>query len=358
MARMKDVADRCGVAESTVSHVLNNTRYVSPQNQGSRPRRDARAELSRQRARKEASPRRERFPRGLIISDIENPFFPGLIKAFESAALRHGFDVLLSTTNYEPLRTEKAFRKMVENKAPGVAVLTSGVDPALARLLESNGVASIFLDAGSVGPKRSNVRLNYAKGANEAVHYLYNLGHWDFALIAGPQNRHSHVAYREAIAAALQETDLQPQVLDGSNDVEGGARAVQQLLTGRQFPTAILCSNDLTAIGALRALFRAGIRVPDDVALVGADDIPFAELTRPPLSTVRIPREKLGELACQVLQEMLIEKQQGSDRLLDTELVIRESTAGAPARPMEGYSSVDSNTTGNGRRKKFVFTAQ
>jgi LacI family transcriptional regulator len=329
MARMKDVADRCGVAESTVSHVLNNTRYVSPKIKD-------RVLAAMRELSYHGNAHARRLARGasdflgLIISDIENPFFPGLIKAFESAALRHGFDVLLSTTNYEPQRTEKAFRKMVENKAPGVAVLTSGVDPALAGLLESNGVASIFLDAGSVGPKRSNVRLNYAKGANEAVHYLYNLGHRDFALIAGPQNRPSHVAYREAITAALQETDLQPQVLDGSNDVEGGARAVQQLLTGRQFPTAILCSNDLTAIGALRALFRSGIRVPDDVALVGADDIPFAELTRPPLSTVRIPREKLGELACQVLQEMLIEKQPGSDRLLDTELVIRESTAGAP----------------------------
>jgi DNA-binding LacI/PurR family transcriptional regulator len=224
MARMKDVADRCGVAESTVSHVLNNTRYVSPKIKD-------RVLAAMRELSYHGNAHARRLARGvsdflgLIISDIENPFFPGLIKAFESAALRHGFDVLLSTTNYEPQRTEKAFRKMVENKAPGVAVLTSGVDPALAGLLESNGVASIFLDAGSVGPKRSNVRLNYAKGANEAVHYLYNLGHRDFALIAGPQNRHSHVAYREAIAAALQETDLQPQVLDGSNDVEGGARA-------------------------------------------------------------------------------------------------------------------------------------
>ena len=328
MARMKDVAERCGVAESTVSHVLNNTRFVSPE-----IREKVLAAMRDLNYHGNAHARR--LARGssdflgLIISDIENPFFPGLIKAFEAAALRHGFDVLLSTTNYEQDQTEKAFRKMVENKAPGVAVMTSRVDPLFAASLEANGVASIFLDSGGVGPRRSNVRLNYAKGAIEAVNYLHNLGHREFALIAGPQNRPSHLAYREAVTSALDEGGLRPQVLEGENNVEGGANAVQRLLTGRQLPTAILCSNDLTAIGALRALFRAGIRVPEDVSVVGADDIPFAALTHPPLSTVRIPREKLGELACEVLQQMLSEKKLGSEWLLDTELVIRESTAAA-----------------------------
>lgn len=335
---MKDVAKRCGVAESTVSHVLNNTRFVSPE-----IREKVLAAMRELNYHGNAHARR--LARGssdflgLIISDIENPFFPGLIKAFESTALRHGFDVLLATTNYEPARTEKAFRKMVENKAPGVAVLTSRVDPALATSLEANGVASVFLDSGSVGPKRSNVRLNYTKGAVEAVNYLFNLGHREFALIAGPQNRPSHVAYRDAVTSALEEERLRPQIWEGENNVEGGARAVQRLLTGRNFPTAILCSNDLTAIGALQALFRAGIRVPDDVSVVGADDIPFASLTHPPLSTVRIPREKLGELACDVLQQMLTNKKPGAQWLLDTELVIRASTATAPPHTAASASS-------------------
>lgn len=328
MARMKDVAERCGVAESTVSHVLNGTRFVSAE-----IREKVLAAMRELNYHGNAHARR--LARGssdflgLIISDIENPFFPGLIKAFELAALRHGFDILLATTNYEPARTEKAFRKMVENKAPGVAVLTSRVDPALAESLEANGVASIFLDAGGVGSRRSNVRLNYTKGAVEAVNYLSNLGHKDFALIAGPQNRPSHVAWREAVTSALAAEGLHPQVLEGENNVEGGARAIQRLLTGRHLPSAILCSNDLTAIGALQSLFRAGIRVPGDVSVVGADDIPFSALTHPPLTTVRIPREKLGELACEVLYQMVNEKKPGAEWLLDTELVIRESTGTA-----------------------------
>lgn len=330
MARMKDVAERCGVAESTVSHVVNNTRFVSPEIR-------ERVLAAMRELNYHGNAHARRLARGssdflgLIISDIENPFFPGLIKAFESTALQHGFDVLLATTNYDPARTESAFRKMVQNKAPGVAVLSSRVDQAMAAELEANGVASVFLDAGSVGPKRSNLRLNYTKGAVEAINYLYNLGHREFALIAGPQNRPSHVAYREAVSSALEQENLRPQVLEGENNVEGGARAVQRLLTSRQFPTAILCSNDLTAIGALQALFRAGIRVPEDVSVIGADDIPFASLTHPPLTTVRIPREKLGELACNVLHQMLTGQKEAGEWLLDTELVIRESTATAPS---------------------------
>ena len=325
---MKDVADLVGVAESTVSHVINGTRFVSEE-----------VRLKILHAMRElnyhGNAHARRLARGssdflgLIISDIENPFFPGLIKAFEAAALSHGYDVLLSTTNYETLRTENSFRKMIENKAPGVAVMTSRVDPSMAGLLERNGVASIFLDSGSVGQTKSNVRLNYAKGSNEAINYLYNLGHRRFAFITGPQNRPSHLAYGEAVKLALRELGLEAQVLEGENDVSGGDRAVQRLLTGRTFPTAVLCSNDLTAIGALRALIRAGIRVPQDVSVVGADDIPFASLTEPPLSTVRIPREKLGELAFHALHRMLSEKKAGSEEVVDTELVIRQSTGSA-----------------------------
>lgn len=325
---MKDVADRVGVAESTVSHVINGTRFVSPEMREKILR--AMHDLNyhgNAHARRLARGASDFL--GLIISDIENPFFPGLIKAFEGAALSHGYDVLLSTTNYETLRTENSFRKMIENKTPGVAVMTSRVDPSMAELLERNGIASVFLDFGSVGELRGNVRLNYTKGSDETINYLYHLGHRRFALIAGPQNRPSHRAYLQSVSWALKEAGLEPQILEGENDVASGDRAVQRLLTGRTFPTAVLCSNDLTAIGALQALLRAGIHVPDDVSVVGADDIPFASLTQPPLSTVRIPREKLGELAFQVLHRMLKDKKAGSEELLDTELVIRQSTGAA-----------------------------
>ena len=325
MARMKDVAERCGVAESTVSHVLNNTKHVSPEVR-------ERVISAMRELNFHGNAHARRLARGysdflgLIISDIENPFFPGLIKAFESAALQAGFDVLLATTNYEPTRTEKAFQKMIENKAPGVAVMTSRIDAERARLLEENGVAAVFLDSGSIGAMRSNVRLDYAKGTYEAINYLHNLGHRDFAYVTGPPNRPSHVAYREAVRSALEHLDLKPRIIQGENTVASGEQAVRRLLTERPLPSAVLCSNDLTAIGVLRVLIQAGIQVPDDVSVVGADDIPFAAYTHPPLTTVQIPRERLGRLAFEILQQMLREKAAGSETTLDTQLVLREST--------------------------------
>ncbi|MCX6603532.1 MAG: LacI family DNA-binding transcriptional regulator [Acidobacteria bacterium] len=326
---MKDVAARSGVSESTVSHVLNSTKYVSPK---VRERvLAAMAELNfhgNAHARRLARGHSDFF--GLIVSDIENPFLPGVIKAFDQAAYAMGYDVLLSTTNYEAERTERSFRKMIQNQTPGVAVMTSRIEASLGDMLEANGVASVFLDGAMTSALRANIRLDYAKGTHEAVNFLHNLGHREFAFIAGPATRASHQAYREAIRAALEMLGLRPRIVDGENDVESGERAVQRLLTERPLPTAIVCSNDLTAIGAIRALFRSGMRVPQDVSVVGADDIPFAALSQPPLTTVQIPRERLGTLACEILQRMLRDKVPGYEEVLGTSLVVRDSTG--PAR--------------------------
>ncbi|MEO7599922.1 MAG: LacI family DNA-binding transcriptional regulator [Opitutus sp.] len=332
MPTMSDVAKRCGVTASTVSRVLSGTKYVAPATRELVVR--AMEELNFHRdshARRLARGRSDFL--GLIISNIENPFYPGLIKAFETAALERGFEVLLCTTNYDPVRTAQAFRRMIENKSPGVAVMTSRVDSGMAQKLAARGVASVFLDSDGTGPLKSNIRIDYAKGAGEAVRYLHTLGHRRFALIAGPQDRASHAAFRRAVEAALRGFGLKLIVVEGTNDAESGAEAVTRLLTGAKLPTAVLCSNDVTALGAIRAFHRSGLRVPTDVSVVGADDIPFAALAHPPLTTVRIPRERLGVLALEILREMLATPaKRPREALLPTDLVIRESTGPAPSR--------------------------
>lgn len=323
---MSDVAKRCGVTASTVSRVLSGTKIVAPETRAAVMR--AMSELNFHRdshARRLARGRSDFL--GLIISDIENPFYPGLIKAFESAALERSFEVLLSTTHYDPARTEQVFRKMIENKTPGVAVMTSRIDGRMAQWLAEAGIASVLLDADGVGPLRSNIRIDYAKGAGEAVRYLHKLGHRRFALIAGPQDRASHLALCRAVEAALRALGLKLQIVAGGNDAESGAEGVTRLLAGAALPTAVLCSNDVTALGAIREFHRCGLRVPDDVSVIGADDIPFAVLAQPPLTTVRIPRERLGVLAMEVLQEMMgSPAKRGKEFVLPTDLVVREST--------------------------------
>jgi DNA-binding LacI/PurR family transcriptional regulator len=163
------------------------------------------------------------------------------------------------------------------------------------------------------------------------VRYLHTLKHRRFALIAGPQHRASHSGYRAAVESELKKLGLKLHVVEGNNDAESGAEAAARLLILAEPPTAVLCSNDLTALGAMRAFSKSGFSVPGDISVVGADDIPLAAIFPPPLTTVRIPREQLGKLALDLLHTMLgSTRRAGTESLLATDLVIRESTG--PAR--------------------------
>lgn len=331
--RMEDVAQRAEVSVATVSHVVNKTRYVAPETRNRVLK--AIQELNYYKdahARRLAIGQSDFF--GLIVSDIENPFFPELVKSFETAALDRGFDLMLSNTNYDPRRTQQAVRKMIENKVRGVAVMTSEFDPVLTAELTANRVAVVVLDQGDVQPYTSCIRVNYSEGIYEAVHHLVELGHREIAFIAGPQSLRSAVTRRKAAEGALRKHGVEhAQTLEANHRAEGGMSAIETLLKSGRFPTAILCSNDLMAIGALSAIYEAGLRVPEDISVVGFDDIYFARVARPPLTTVNLPRERVGALAFNALQRIIRSKSgPGAEYAIDTRLVVRKSTGPAPAR--------------------------
>ncbi len=331
-ALMQDVARRAGVSTTTVSHVLNDTRPVAPKT------RERVLQAVRDLGYHASAPARllargQSDSYGLIISDIENPFFPELIKSFELAALRQKGDLLLGTTNYDPGQARRAVQRMIANSVRAVAVMTSQLDASLVEELRARGVPVVLLDGESTGPARGTIRADYSRGVGEAVRHLRDLGHREAAVIAGPAERVSAVRYREACLSALRREGLpEPRLLEGDHRVEGGAAAVRALIEKPPLPTAILCGNDLMAIGAIQALNAAGLRVPQDVSVVGSDDIPFAPHFNPPLSTVRVPRERLGSMAFEALASMLRDpKKDGPELSLETLLVTRQSSG--PAAP-------------------------
>jgi DNA-binding LacI/PurR family transcriptional regulator len=326
MATMKDVARRAGVSESTVSHVVNNTRTVGEATRTRVLAAMRELDFSANAYARGLALGRSNFI-GMIVSDIENPFFPGVINSFEDAARQNGFDVLLFSTNYDMEIAERACQKLVENQAPAVAIMTSQIDPALLNYLASSNVETVMLDGAEVAPRRSSLRLRYERGAVEGVQCLFNLGHRDLAMIAGPQNRRSHIAYRTAVESAAMALGCAIRILEGRNDADSGSEAVRELLTSADLPTAILCSNDLTAIGAVRTLTQSGLQVPLDVSVVGADDIPMAQLITPPLTTIHIPRQELGRTAFAMIHKALNgDSPAGSECFLDTRLIVRGST--------------------------------
>ncbi|HEU4597650.1 MAG TPA: LacI family DNA-binding transcriptional regulator [Pyrinomonadaceae bacterium] len=332
MSSIREVAREAGVSTATVSHVINNTRYVSDE---VRARVVAAVErcgyYPNAHARSLASGRSQII--GLVISDIANPFFPELVKSIETAAFERGYDVMLSNTNYDPERTSHYVRRFIERKVAGVVLMTSELDTALVGELARRDVSVVFLDLGRPGVHMSNLCVNYDAGIEEAISHLVSLGHRRIAFVGGPASLPSAQKRLEAFRGSLRRhlPDAPPLIFHGDFKLEGGRRAACEILAGRERPTAVVAANDMMALGAMGEFRAAGLDIPGDVSIVGFDDIAFASLTEPQLTTVCLPRIELGRRAVEaVLATVAHPDQQGVEINIQTYLVIRRSTA--PAR--------------------------
>jgi LacI family transcriptional regulator len=332
MPTIKDVAKRAGVGIATVSRTLHNSSRLSPDT--AKRVRQAIEELGYRpntHAQSLASGRSHML--GLVVSDISNPFFPGLVKGFEEVAVGNGYDVFAASTNYDPARTALCVQRMIERKLDGVAIMTSEIDPGLTDSFARRKVPLVFLDVGTVGRGVSNVKIDYACGITQAVAHLRGLGHSRIAFISGPANLRSAWERRQAFLDRLSEAgNGQPDELlieEGNHKVDGGLEAMLRLLARRPHPTAVLASNDLTAIGALRGIRQFGLRVPEDISVVGFDDIQMAEFTEPPLTTVLLRQSEVASLACNALLQLIRTPGMGVELGVGTSLVVRASTAQA-----------------------------
>jgi LacI family transcriptional regulator len=265
----------------------------------------------------------------LVISDIANPFFPEIIRGFQSAAWESGYDVLLLNTDYSQKRTDSVMRKLIENDVRGVAIMTSSLDETSISNLIDQGIGVVFCNLVPTTRLVSNININYEKGIKEAIQHVVALGHNRAAVIAGPETNRTARTIKLALIDGLQQWGLNPFPVTHSNyHLDAGASAVQVILSAKKMPTVIFCGSDLIAMGAMVTLEAEGIDVPRDISIVGIDDISFAFLGRPPLTTIRVPREQLGVTSFKALDKMLkLKRQKGAEYVLDTELVIRASTA-------------------------------
>jgi len=216
-------------------------------------------------------------------------------------------------------------------------VMTSEMDVLLAERMAEREVAMVFLDVGKVGPYVSNIAVNYEQGIRAGVAHLLALGHRRIAYISGPQRMKSAQRRRLAFTKAMRKYEpslhTQPFVYEGDFKATGGQQAVTEMLRQKTLPTAILSANDLMAMGALRELKQAGLRVPADISVIGFDDIVFAALTDPPLTTIALPREEIGRAAVEALLDTIKDdSRQGREYKVKPQLVVRESTGPVPPR--------------------------
>lgn len=328
---IRDVARAAGVSTATVSNVLNNTGKV-----GSATQRHVLSTVKRLgyvpdvHARRLASNTRRIM--GIIVSDIENPFFPEVIKSFEMRARELGYDAILSDTNYDPQRTQEAAERMMEHKVLGVAIMTSEISMRLVQELARRKIAVTFLDLAPVCGYMSNLRINYEAGIEKIVRYLHDNGHKHIAFVAGRAALKSNELRLQSYQRTMRELGLKPSpVFPGNLRFEGGLAAGLAIAKRKPRPTAVVAVNDLTAIGVMKGLMQCGCRVPEDISVTGFDKTRLAEYSNPSLTTVDIHRDLLGRIAADALHELSASAaSEGKEYYIEAELVIGGSSGPAP----------------------------
>ena len=338
---IREIAKRAKVSTATVSRTINRVPTVNPQlarrvwnvveELGYYPNTQARALVSG----------RSRIF-GLVVSEITNPFFPEIVEVFESIAVQHHYEILLTSTGHDPKLMEMSVRRMLERRVDGVAVMTFGMEELLLDDLKLRKVPLVFVDVGPQRPHVSNIRIDYLHGVRQAVQHLAALRHEHIAFITGPLRLSSAASRKAAFVRSMEEIGLDVsdgQIVEGDHTLEGGMAALSRLLDGKIRPTAIMCSNDMTAMGVMRKAYELGITIPRDLSLIGFDDIRLARFILPPLTTVQMSQTELARLAFHALLadvQRETEAPNGTEYDLQTSLVLRESTSLAPAFAARG----------------------
>ncbi|MBI1353051.1 MAG: LacI family DNA-binding transcriptional regulator [Acidobacteria bacterium] len=324
---LKEVAERAGVSIATASRALNKPGVVQ--------------DVTRRRvlqAVKELHYRPNRFAQslaggrtnalGVIVSNIENPFFLDILHALEEEATRKGFELIYENTDYRPERLAGAVERMLGRPLAGLALIVSERDDEAVAMLEDWNQPVVLFDSVHTPPVGVTIELRYEKAMQRTVEYLYSLGHRRMAFI-GHHSALDPLRERENafMATVSGFPDVESATAASNDSLAGGRQAMQQLLASGFDPTAVMCANDFMAVGVLRELREAGLRTPEDVSVTGFDNIELSEYLYPALTTVNIPRQRIGQLIFHALVPG--ESGQPSRRpiVIEPELVLRDSTA-------------------------------
>jgi LacI family transcriptional regulator len=329
-----DIAGRAKVSTATVSHVLNNTRYVSPEIRN----RIALAckELNYSPNSLASSLRSGKTKTiGLVLPDSSNPFFADIAHVIEDHAFSQGYSVILSNTEGDPGRELFSLGILVQKKVDGIILISTGDDPQAIEFLQGLSIPVVIADrdvpSHSAPDNLAVVLLDNYLGGQLAARHAIDLGHRDIAIITGPSNLTPsslrETGYRDMMAEAGIPVE-EPWVARGDFTFLSGYAAATKILQLPRTPTALFCCNDMMAVGAIRAAVDLGLPIPESLSVIGFDDIALASYVHPRLTTVRQPVAEICKEIAQQLFAAFEDQQEHSYKriVLKPDLVVREST--------------------------------
>lgn len=326
-ATILDVAKMANVSKATVSRVLNNKANVSEEIK-ERVFKAIEALDFRPSAIARSLVNKRTKMIGLVLPDITNPFFTYLARGVEDAAHRHGYTVFLCNSDNESDVESWYIEKLKDQQVDGIILISSSSDEEKFQVLRNSRIPWVLCDRINPQAPVDAVTVDNYEGAVSVVEYLIGKGHKKILHLAGPALAQSAEHRREGYLAKMKESGLTPSVHYGSFTYESGYQVMKNLLREEK-PTAVFAANDLMAIGAIKAIEELGLKVPDDIAIIGCDDIFLAELYKPALTTLAQPAYQMGVKSMDLLHER-IEGLAGPPKhvILNQRLIIRQSCGG------------------------------
>lgn len=335
MSTIKDVAERAGVGLGTVSRVLNGSGYVSEKAQqkvweaikqlGYIPNGVARSMVTKRS-----------YTLGVVLPDFTNPFFPRLARGIENEARKQGYTIIMVDTDWQEHNESQAIDTLRQHAIDGALLVASANAKPFVRKLTEARIPVVLLDRGVEGLEDiSQITVDHYKGARKAMTWAYEKGHRHIGFLAGPVKASSANlrlrGYLDAIGradVAVNEIEQHPElpIVRANFSFEKGKQGAEELVRDHPEVTCIFAANDLSALGALSYLAAYGISVPDDIAIIGFDDILMATLVHPSLTTIHQPTYEMGTLAANLLlQQIANPRHKPEKHVLEPTLIVRQT---------------------------------
>ncbi|EGR4139750.1 substrate-binding domain-containing protein [Vibrio cholerae] len=304
MATMKDIARLAGVSTSTVSHVINKSRFVSDEiaervNNAAQQLNYAPSALAR-------SLKMNRTKTiGMLVTTSTNPFFGEVVKGVERSCYHQGYNLILCNTEGDNQRMKASINTLLQKRVDGLLLMCSTLEGERLDVFDRYpDIPIVVMDWGPILFASDKIQDNSLQGGYMAAKHLIECGHKEIGCITGPLIRHQAQMRYEGYKRALAEARIaiNPDwIVESDFECEGGYQAFEKLYERGKLPSALFVSNDMMAMGVIQAASQRGLRVPDDLSLIGYDDVHIAKFMTPALTTIHQPKYRLGKAAVDTL---------------------------------------------------------
>ena len=331
MATIKDVAKMAGVSTTTVSHVINKTRFVAKETEEAVMQAIKSLKYSPSAVARSLKVNTTKSI-GMIVTTSESPYFAEIIHAVEDHCYRQGYSLFLCNTQNDPEKIKNHVEMLTKKRVDGLLVMCSEYTQHSLDVLSSfSSVPMVVMDWGP-NTDTDIIEDNSFTGGYLATKHLIDCGHKEIGLIAGELDKTTARTRYEGFVKAMNEVNLpihENWIMEGFFEPEDGYECMNKILAQDSLPTAVFCCNDVMALGAISAITEKGLRVPDDISIIGYDNIHSSRFYAPPLTTIHQSKSRLGAQAVNLLFERIANKDNDNHEkhriAIHPELVIRKS---------------------------------